>query len=265
MLRDVVRIAQAEAVTMFVIGAGARLLVHDWPRNVPGGRTTTDWDVAVRVASWSVYQKLRAALTQEGAPFEATSVDHRLRHESGRMLDLVPFGGVETRDRKVTYPDGRTTHSVLGLSECEACCVEVDVGEGLRVRAVGPPALVILKAGTYLERRPAKTHDLLDLDFIVRTYGDALGDELVFDRASDLLHEGRVAYCDVGAYLLAQDIRALSMPAQAERALHDVIAELVDVQSRAVGDLVPRGHGEEARLRDEIVARYGAFRLGIEP
>lgn len=168
-LRDVARIAGSQDVAFYVIGAGARLLVYDWPNELIAGRGTTDWDIAVRVSSWVEYERLSRALTAEGASFKATSAEHRLVHADGRCLDLVPFGGVEGAGRIVTYPARGTTHSVLGLSECEACCVEVDIGEGVVVRAVEPPGLILLKARTYLDRRPAIQHDIRDLDYVVRT------------------------------------------------------------------------------------------------
>ena len=65
-LRDVARIAESEDVTFFVIGAGARFLVYDWPNDLTGGRGTTDWDIAARVSSWEVYDRLRCALTCGG-------------------------------------------------------------------------------------------------------------------------------------------------------------------------------------------------------
>ena len=50
-LRDLSCIADKEDIEFFVIGAGARFLVYDWPYRLTGGRGTTDWDIAVRVSS----------------------------------------------------------------------------------------------------------------------------------------------------------------------------------------------------------------------
>lgn len=66
-LRDVARIAGSQDVAFYVIGAGARLLVYDWPNELIAGRGTTDWDIAVRVSSWVEYERLSRALTAEGA------------------------------------------------------------------------------------------------------------------------------------------------------------------------------------------------------
>jgi len=262
-LCDLARIASREGIEFFVIGAGARFLIHDWPRRLTGGRGTTDWDIAVRVSSWRELERLRSALTSNEAGFKVTGAEHRFSHVGGRRLDVVPFGGVEAPDRTVTYPHGETTHSVLGLSECAECCVDVAVGDGVSVRVVGPPGLVLLKANAYLERRSTMTHDVEDIDFIAETYRDTLEDATVFKRAADVLQEEVVLYEDVGAYLLAMDVRALSVASPVMEPLHQLVDELTEPSSRAV-DHVLRGAGDEqAQRRQAIVRRYSAFKQGL--
>jgi predicted nucleotidyltransferase len=264
-LRDLARIAWREGLRFFVIGAGARFLVHDWPHAITGGRGTTDWDIAVRVATWTEYEQLRSVLTRLDAPFRPTMSEHKFVHVQGRQLDVVPFGGVETEDRTVVYPTSGSTLSVLGFRECEEHCVPVDVGDGLRVNAVGSTGLVLLKAQTYLDRRPALTYDIQDIDFIVRTYGETLGDRSVFERASDVLQEERVAYEHVGAYLLGRDIAEIGFGNAAVAPLRTLLAELSDPKSRAADDVqVSKGRGLEPD-RTTILLRYEAFRLGLGP
>lgn len=262
-LRDVARIANRESIKFFVIGAGARFLTYDWPRGLSGGRGTTDWDIAVRVSSWAEFERLRQALSSDDAGFETTPADHRFRHTSGRRLDAVPFGGVETPDRTVTYPEGETTHSVLGLRECEECCLDVDVGDGVSVRVVAPPGLVLLKAKAYLDRRSTITHDVQDLDFMVATFRDTLEDAVVFERAIDVLQEGVVLYEDVGAYLLAMDVRDLRVAPDAVAPLRQLVEELIDPSSKAVDHVVQGVWVGQAQQREAVVQRYLAFRLGI--
>jgi len=247
-----------------VIGAGARFLAYDWPNGVAGGRGTTDWDVAVRVATWDEYERLRRALTTESAPFRSSGAEHRLLHVHGRSLDVVPFGGIEVGDRTVVYPKGGTTHSVLGLRELEECCVSVEVGDGVVVQVLGPTGLVLLKALAYLERRPVLTHDIQDIDFIVRTYRDVVGDDAVFERAADVLQAERIRYVDVGAYLLGRDILASRTGDAVLAPLRTLLAELKDPMSRAVDDVlaVPRWGPEQDR--EGILLRYAALHLGLE-
>lgn len=263
-LRDVARIAGQAGCAFFVIGAGARLLAYDWPNRVAGGRGTTDWDIAVRMATWGEYERLRLALTADDAPFRPSEAEHRLFHVQGRSLDVVPFGGVEVGDRTVVYPRAGTTHSVLGLRELEDCCVSVDVGDGVRVNVLGPAGLVLLKALSYLERRPALTHDVQDIDFIVRTYGVVLGDEAVFARAAEVLQAERVAYVDVGAYLLGRDIQASGPSRVILAPLRTLLLELADPMSRAVDDVLAASTWGSVLEREGVVLRYAALHLGLE-
>lgn len=217
----------------------------------------------MRVSSWGEYERLLHALTAD-ASFKTTPAEHRLVHADGRCLDLVPFGGVEGAGRTVTYPAGGTTHSVLGLSECEACCVEADLGEGVVVRAVEPPGLILLKARTYLDRRPAIIHDIRDLDFVVRTYRDVLGDSAVFERAGDLLRDEEVVYQDVGAFVLARDILGLGIADEVVVPLRELVAELNLPQSTAVDDVLLRREGPQAQEREAVAQRYSAFQKGLK-
>lgn len=264
-LRDVVRVAGGEGICFFVIGAGARFLVHDWPNQLTDGRGTTDWDVAVHVASWEQFHDLREALCAGSAPFTRSSAEHRVVHATGRHLDLIPFGAVEQDDRTVTYPLGQTSHSVLGLLECESVCQDVEIGGGVSVSVVATPGLVLLKAQAYLDRRPNLTYDVRDLDFICRTYGDGLGDTTVFERAADMLRSERVTYEDVGAFLLARDVASLEMPRAVLAPLVDVLAELVENDGVALEHLLGRRAYAEATARLAVVRRYAAFQLGLDP
>ena len=263
MLRDLARVASREDIEFFVIGAGARFLVYDWPLRLHGGRGTTDWDIAVRLSSWNAFERLKVTLTAKEAPFEATAAAHRLRHLGGRSLDIVPFGGLEAADRTVTYPHEAATHSVLGLRECEDCCTDVDIGEGVSVRVVAPPGLVLLKAKAYLDRRPMKTHDLQDLDFMVETFRDTVDDQAVFDRSATVLQEEVVLHEDVGAYLLAAEVRELGVASQATEPLLELVDELMDPRSHAVDDLLRSAAHAQARQRTSIARRYAAFKAGL--
>jgi predicted nucleotidyltransferase len=100
-LRDLAIRARAAQVGFFVIGAGARLLAYDWPLQVIGGRATTDWDIAVRVASWDEFERLKDALTAEGTAFRRTQADlpdAPLRPLQSLLAELVSHGSQAVDD-----------------------------------------------------------------------------------------------------------------------------------------------------------------------
>jgi len=132
------------------------------------------------------------------------------------------------------------------------------------VNVLGPAGLVLLKALSYLERRPALTHDVQDIDFIVRTYGVVLGDEAVFARAAEVLQAERVAYVDVGAYLLGRDIQASGPSRVILAPLRTLLLELADPMSRAVDDVLAASTWGSVLEREGVVLRYAALHLGLE-
>ena len=85
------RAARATGVTPYMIGAGAIQLgpTRHWESRP---RMTRDWDFAVRVDTWSEFHSLKKQLT--GAGFSCAAEEHRPQHKNGRILDLVPFGGL---------------------------------------------------------------------------------------------------------------------------------------------------------------------------
>lgn len=170
---------------------------------------------------------------------------------------------MESPDRTVAYPVGGSIHSVLGFMECEQRCVSVEVGDGLCVAAVAPPGLVLLKANAYLERRPALTHDLEDIDFIARTYEGGFDATTVFERAAEVLQEEHITYEHVGAYLLGRDLAGGGFADAVLAPLLVVLAELKDPMSRSVDDVRGRARLRPDHDRATIVLRYAAMSLGL--
>jgi predicted nucleotidyltransferase len=56
-LTDIYQRMEALDIPLLMIGAGARCLVCDLRYQV-AGRSTKDWDFAVKIATWDRYQKL---------------------------------------------------------------------------------------------------------------------------------------------------------------------------------------------------------------
>lgn len=266
-LVDLATTARELGREFYVIGAGARLLVHDWPHDVEGGRETTDWDIAVCVPGWRDYESLKAHLTDGEPPaFSPAAAEHRLIHRSGRRLDLVPFGGVEDEERRITYPRDGTRHSTYGLRECRRHCTQVTIASGVEVSVVTTPALVVLKAEAFLDRRiEGATHDLQDIDFLLRTYAATVPEKEVFDRAGDALVDDRIEYEDVGAFLLGQRL-AEEMEAETLRPVHQVLLETDDEGAAVLDPLVRHALFEEEQIRERraVLRRFAALKAGLE-
>ena len=265
-LIDLARVAVQEGLSPVVVGAGARLLLLDWGLEIDGGRATTDWDIAVRVDSWSEFHRFRGALVAlEGDRFTPTSHEHRVVHCSGRPVDIIPYGGVESPPGSIEWPSDQRRLAVEPLSRCSKECQRIDLGSGRSILVVTVPALALLKAFAYLERRrDGEVRDLEDFDFILRSYVALAGDERVFEEAPDLLAEGLLAPEDAGAFLLGLDL-ARGFAEEDLRPVLRLVEEANDVYGELVSALTKSFWDDERDQADRkaIQARFAAVRRGL--
>lgn len=265
-LRELARAAGRTRIPFFVVGAGARLLTHDWPLGVSGGRTTTDWDIAVHVPSWAEFERFRTALLgSENGGFVAGRVVHRLIHKMGASVDIIPFGGLETPAGTISWPSDGQQMSVGVFNACESLCVDVALPGGATIRAAGVPALVLMKAHAHVERfARGDSRDLKDIDFLLQTYAEHFAADRIFDAAAGLIVDGELAIDDAGAFLLGSDI-AGRVSGPVLEPLYKMVAEATDPYGRIVAALVGTiwGDDEDASRRAAVCSRFAALGLGL--
>jgi predicted nucleotidyltransferase len=79
-LKDMCSIAAKMDIPLMLVGAGARILVFDRRYNTQG-RSTTDWDWEIKIASWQEFESLASAMVQGAPPlFKRTQTLHRFEH-----------------------------------------------------------------------------------------------------------------------------------------------------------------------------------------
>ncbi|HEX7004325.1 MAG TPA: nucleotidyl transferase AbiEii/AbiGii toxin family protein [Trueperaceae bacterium] len=218
MLQEVLRVAGEADAPALAVGANARFLVLDERYGLPLRRLTQDWDFAVRLESWQGYQKLAAALTQDGA-FLRTD-PHRFVHSGTKIpIDLIPLGELAGAEKRIEWPETGRSMNVLGFDEAFQHAEEVELA-GERIMVATPPWHVALKLFAYSDR--AAERDLADIEFILENATEVLS-ERVFDELSSELADGHLQYDETGPYLLACDLRRQSSTM--------VIAGLLDVLS----------------------------------
>ena len=263
-LRDFATVADRIDVPFVVVGAGARLLVFDWEHGLPSTRTTTDWDAGVRVPDWNAFRQLREALIEGDEPMfiQDERIEHRVRHHGGIAIDIVPFGGIESENGTIVWPQDDNQMVVLGFREVLANAMNYDLGEGVAIPVATPPGLAVLKVFAFNDRK--KGDDLRDLYFILDKYDQAGNEQRIFDELSDLLSDGTLEYEYAGAYLLGIDVGRLVSSQTLESLLH-IIGPLLDPYSSDLTLLITR-FGDEHEEEAERVLRAGkfsAFRAGI--
>lgn len=207
-------------ISMIVVGAGARLLIFDRKYNL-NGRSTKDWDIAIKIASWSEYEKLRKYLTEgKNARFQTTNILHKFIHiETELEIDIVPFGEIGTADQIIQWPDD-TIMTVMGLEEA-LLRAEIITIDNCQIPALNTPSLVVLKLFAWDDRQADK--DVQDIDFILKNYED---DERVYEELATKLAAGNLQYLDANIYLLGCDIRRMFRDETIAK-LNEVLARLL--------------------------------------
>ncbi len=181
-LRPLASLARAFRVAgdtpFFLVGAYARdlLLLHG-RRVDTSTRPTSDVDFAVEVGSWQHYDSLRARLISSGHFAAVPAVPplmNKLQYLPRAIgVDLLPFGGVERRDRTIAWPSGAVVMNAFGLREAQAWRLTVALPDAAELQLASLPSLMMLKLVTWLERRveePGK--DAHDMRLIFGCYAD---------------------------------------------------------------------------------------------
>jgi hypothetical protein len=121
----------APAVEWLVVGALARDLHLGYAHGIRVDRVTTDTDLALTVATWAGFAKIRHALIASRKFVAVSRAEHKFLHHSGQALDVVPFGDIEDRNRSIAWPpSGEMTMSVLGYREAFAGSIALQLPRG---------------------------------------------------------------------------------------------------------------------------------------
>ncbi|MGH3731744.1 MAG: hypothetical protein ACRDTU_23805 [Micromonosporaceae bacterium] len=238
-------------VEFLIVGAAARDLLLRFGHEFPAGRATEDLDIAVAVADWETYHRVRSGFEhRRGDPV------HRLRI-GGMLVDLVPFGGVERPDRTIAWPpDDGSVMSAFGMAEALPHAVPVRVGPALLCKVASLPAQMVLKLTAWDERGAVKPrHDSTDIKLLLTAYSGTWNIDRLYEH-TDLLEAYDFDVRLAGAALLGRDT-----------------ARLLGLRGvQRLGPLVARTVGETGWLPedmpgdgDENEALLVAYRRGMAP
>jgi predicted nucleotidyltransferase len=200
--------AAAAPHEIYIAGALARDLWLEFAYAINTGRRTEDVDFAVECADWDAFAQLRATLLAAGDVVPGDASRHRFRHRNGTLFDLLPYGGVERRDRTLAWPPGEhQVMNALGFAEVAATTVLFRLPTAVEVRVVPLHALALLKLVAWDDRRlPKDAHDLF---FIATKYVDAGNDERLFEEGLDIVLRSDFDHEVAGAELLGRDLAPL--------------------------------------------------------
>ena len=198
-------------IKWMVTGAAGRVLLLESAYGLPHGRATEDVDLGVMVADWGQYQKLVERICVDDAFQPDPKQRQRLRLHSDGLLDLVPFGGIESRDRAIQWPpENDFSMTVMGFREAYAEAVEVDA-DGIIVLVVNPVGLMLLKLVAWKQRRltqPKK--DAADMAYLIRHFGAILTEKVLFEQHDDELEAADFDLDIAACWVLGQKMAAMA-------------------------------------------------------
>jgi len=175
--------AEILRIKWMVTGAVGRVLLLESVYGLPPGRATEDVDLGVMVANWDEYQALVECLCQNADFKSDPKQRQRLRFRNDGIVDLVPFGDIESSGRMIQWPpDNDFTMSVMGFREAYAEAVEA-LADEIVVPVVSPVGLMLLKLVAWTHRRytqPKK--DAADIAHLLRHFSAILTEKVMFDQ-----------------------------------------------------------------------------------
>lgn len=250
-VRDLDRGLRTLGIPFAVVGA----LVTELLLDVRPDRMTNDADVTVDVDSLDDFETLKDRLGAFG--FTRTRAPHRLRHDSGGLVDLLPFspriapGGRLELERDLVV-------NMAGFEHAVPRAVETAIEDGPTLPLIPLPLHALLKLVAYGDRKAAK--DLAGVYHCLRYYLE--GD----DRRYTAEHDGvGVPFEYTGAYLLGIDGRPF-LGALLSPAVATVLGRFGGPDSPGVV-LVAIEHGLMAtddEDRTEIAECFQWYRRGID-
>ena len=115
-IRQVVSAAESHRLRLFVVGAQARDLLLQYVYDLPVHRATNDIDFGIIVESWDEFTEFRDNLTVDQKFQPHRTMRQRLIHESGLLVDLVPFGELEKVSGQISWPPDFHRHEHRWIS-----------------------------------------------------------------------------------------------------------------------------------------------------
>lgn len=234
-IADVEAAASNLDIAPLIAGAFARDLHLHYAHGVPIQRATLDIDFALAVPDWAAFAALRTHLLQAGLFTESAGAEHRMRHHTGWKVDLVPFGGVESPNRKIAWPpQGERVMDVFGFREALAAALPVALPGGVQTRVVSLPALALLKLVCWQERHyQSPRKDANDLQMIMLHYINTGNEPRLWDEFVDWTQEENFEYELVGPRMLGHDLaNLLDAPGRAKIA--QLLLQQIDVANPCV-------------------------------
>lgn len=229
-------------IPVFLVGATARDLVLQFGYNLPKSVATRDIDFAIAIENWTEYDQLKQTLIQTGNFQQDSKVEHRMFEvKTQTEIDIVPFGGIESPQGKITWQTTAKEITTTGFAEAYKSALNVKLSKNLTIKIVSPVGLAILKIIAWNDRHSNK--DTSDFWLVAKNYLD-IGDneDRIYEHYPEWLEDADYDYEIAGAKLLGIDIAKISSKTTRsellgllsnEKKMEKFVFEIVRLESRA--------------------------------
>jgi len=244
-----------------LVGAFARDIWFWHLNGIETGRATEDIDISMAFKGWDVFQSFAKSLKAVGfMQPDPESPEKLVDAETGQKLDLIPFGGVSSDGRSITWHGNQARFSILGFEDSykSAAILPLDAEENPSFRLATLPAIMTLKMMSFYERlEERKRKDGDDIGFTMTQYisvgdnvarlGQGADADIMSNVEGDLLRASSV--------LLGRDMARLANPTTQTEILSRLRAEISSHSSCPLAQELTRltkGNFQRARdlLRD---------------
>lgn len=247
---DLERGLRTLGVPFAVVGA----LVPELLLDVRPARMTNDADVTVTVESLANFETLKDRLADFG--FARMPAPHRLRHHSGGLVDVLPFGPDIAPGGRLEL-EADVVLNMAGFEYVVPSAVAVVVDDGPTLPLVPLPLYALLKLVAFSDRKAPK--DLASVFHCLRYY---LEDD---ERRYGAEHDGEaVPFEYTGAYLLGMDGRRF-LSEEMSQSVGAVLDRFVDSDSEAVS-VVGREQGRfvlDREASEDVFQHFNWYRRGL--
>ena len=223
MLKTMGTVFQKFGVDYYLVGALARDIRLSTHENYAAKRRTKDVDIAVLLDDEKQFYAIKEALIATGDFKESAVKAIKLFYKEAIEVDLLPFGEIETEDRKLQL----SHHALLsmdmsGFKEVHPFVDTLTIAEGLTWDVCTLEGLVILKLIAN-EDNPSRTKDITDIEHFIKVYFDLCSDE-IFSNYMDVMDDYDTA---IPEYLQLVSARVIGRKMKAILLEHDETAEQV--------------------------------------
>jgi predicted nucleotidyltransferase len=245
-------VCSAMGLDVLLIGALARDIHFLHCHGIQPGRATEDIDFAILMPDWGTYEHAKSRLLQHSGYEQDTHHLQRLRTSAGLLMDLIPFGGIESPSGTLRWPPAFThVMSTIGFQDAlkSSLICRVTTAPALEIRIVSIPGIAALKLISWADNYPERRKDAFDLCFILTHYLDAGQSDRLWHEESDLTEVPDFDYESAGARLLGRDVARMASPETRHR-LKDILTEELrpDGHHRLIGQWELHEGESEAKL-----------------